>query len=239
MGPTPAAGRFALSARCGSVAQLHAALPDPAGRVASVVVSSPTDRAVVLGSAQGESVLDEEAVTAAGYSLVRRRSGGGAVLVEPGALVWVDVHVPVGDPLWSEDVGTAFLWLGAAWARALEALLPSGTPVELRTGPPERSAAGRLFCYAALGTGEVTVAGRKVVGISQRRDRRGAWFQSMAALREVQWRLAGFLAAPAPDRRRALALLRARAGAARVDRGELVSRLALEIERVAPPGRSC
>lgn len=234
----PTAGRFVVSTRSGPVAELHTAFPEPAGR-ALVVVSSPTDRAVVLGSAQAEGLLDTAAVEAAGYALVRRRSGGGAVLVEPGALAWVDVHVPAGDPLWSADVGAAFLWLGAAWARALEALLPSGTPVTVRDGPPERSPEGRLFCYAALGTGEVAVAGRKVVGISQRRDRRGAWLQSMAALRDVQWRLAGFLAGPPPDRRRGLAVLRERAGAVRVDEEALMARLALEIERAAPAGRSC
>ncbi len=34
-----------------------------------------------------------------------------------------------------------------------------------------------LVCFAGLGRGEVTVAGRKVVGISQRRTRDGARFQ--------------------------------------------------------------
>ena len=35
-----------------------------------------------------------------------------------------------------------------------------------------------MFCRVA--TGEVTVSGKKAVGISQRRTREGAWFQSAA-----------------------------------------------------------
>ena len=38
------------------------------------------------------------------------------------------------------------------------------------------------LCFAGVGAGEVTLLGHKVVGISQRRDRFGAWFHSMAML---------------------------------------------------------
>ena len=38
------------------------------------------------------------------------------------------------------------------------------------------------MCFAGLGPGEVLVDGRKVVGISQRRDRFGARFQCTALL---------------------------------------------------------
>jgi lipoate-protein ligase A len=40
----------------------------------------------------------------------------------------------------------------------------------------------RSVCFAGLGPGEVTVGGRKVVGISQRRRRDGALFQCAALL---------------------------------------------------------
>jgi hypothetical protein len=39
---------------------------------------------------------------------------------------------------------------------------------------------GRLVCFAGIGAGEVLVGGAKVVGISQRRDRRGSRFQCVA-----------------------------------------------------------
>ncbi len=63
----------------------------------------------------------------------------------------------------------------------------------------------RLLCFGALGASEVTLAGRKLVGISERRDRAGAWFFSMALL-EVQARDLAELLAEAdlrdPARRR-------------------------------------
>ena len=50
--------------------------------------------ALVLGSTQRAEVVDERACADAGVEVVRRRSGGGAVLLEPGAVVWFDVVVP-------------------------------------------------------------------------------------------------------------------------------------------------
>ncbi|MEC8814989.1 MAG: hypothetical protein VYA92_04220, partial [Actinomycetota bacterium] len=41
---------------------------------------------------------------------------------------------------------------------------------------------GGLVCFAGRGPGEILVDGRKVVGISQRRDRSGARFQCTALL---------------------------------------------------------
>ena len=36
--------------------------------------------------------------------VVRRRSGGGAVLVGAGEQVWVEVWIPRDDALWDDDV---------------------------------------------------------------------------------------------------------------------------------------
>ena len=44
-------------------------------------------------------------------------------------------------------------------------------------GPLMRSEWSGLLCFAGLGPGEVTVGGRKVVGMSQRRTRAAARFQ--------------------------------------------------------------
>ncbi|MGQ0520598.1 MAG: lipoyl protein ligase domain-containing protein [Actinomycetota bacterium] len=112
--------------------------------------------------------------------VVRRRSGGGAVLVEPGRVVWADVVVPAGDPLWQVDVGRAAWWLGEAWAAALADLGLAGAAVH--RGGLVRTRWSALVCFAGLGPGEVTVAGRKAVGISQRRTRDGALFQCAVPL---------------------------------------------------------
>ena len=77
------------------------------------------DRAtLVVGSAQRSSTVDGVAAAARGVEVVRRRSGGGAVLLLPGEFVWLDLVIPAGDPLWSDDVGAAMLWVGELWQRA-------------------------------------------------------------------------------------------------------------------------
>jgi lipoate-protein ligase A len=123
--------------------------------------------ALVLGSSQAM-------VDVSGIEVVRRRSGGGAVYVVPGRTLWVDVVVPRGDDLWDDDVGRATHWLGEAWAAAI------GQGAVVHRGAMVRSAWSDLVCFAGLGPGEVTIEGRKVVGISQRRTRAAARFQCVA-----------------------------------------------------------
>ncbi len=131
--------------------------------------------ALVLGSGQPDSDVDRARAARAGIDIVRRRSGGGAVLVAPGLVSWVDVFVPYGDPLWDDDVGRASWWLGQAWA---DALILAGAPgAEVWRGALQRSAWSSKVCFAGTGPGEVSLEGQKAVGISQRRTRRGALFQ--------------------------------------------------------------
>jgi lipoate-protein ligase A len=179
-------------------------VPDPLGaRLACVCL--PLDQAVVIGSAQPESDFDGERLAAAGVDLVRRRSGGGAVLVVPGLQVWLDVFVPNGDALAETDVGKSFHWLGDVFAAAIASVLGTSlgqAEVEVNRGPRQSTPWSRTLCYTGLGAGEVTVAGRKVVGMSQRRERSGAWIHAMALLSHRAGELADLLAGP-PERRSA------------------------------------
>jgi lipoate-protein ligase A len=150
-------------------------LEPPPSTERTIRVIIPEDTAVVLGSTQPESHIDAVRAAAAGWAVVRRRSGGGAVLVGPGRLLWVDVVIPTGDPLWHADVGHAFWWLGDVWVAALEAAGLAGSQVW--RGGLVRSRWSDRVCFAGLGAGEVAVDGAKVVGLSQRRTRAGAHFQ--------------------------------------------------------------
>jgi len=132
-----------------------------------------TGPALVLGSTQPD-------VAERNVPVVRRRSGGGAVLVRPGDVLWVDVLLPAGDPLWEDDVGRSFHWLGRAWVDALASLDVEGA---WHDGPLVCTPWCRQVCFAGLGPGEVTVDDRKVVGLAQRRTRAGALFQCAALLR--------------------------------------------------------
>lgn len=146
----------------GIPAELHGREIDWSRR--SVTICEATSTAVVLGSTQPKPPRGD-------VPFVRRRSGGGAVWVAPGDPLWVDVVVPRDDPQWDDDVGRAFWWLGEAWAAAL------GGEAEVHRGGLCTTPWSRHVCFAGLGPGEVTVAGRKVVGIAQRRTRHGALFQ--------------------------------------------------------------
>jgi len=118
-------------------------------------------------------------VRAAGsFEIAPRRSGGGAVLVDPSLTLWVDVFLPRGGPLWSDDLGQTFLEVGARWQDALGGL---GCPTEMWSSrpAPETAALGAMACFAGVGWGELTRRGRKVVGLSQRRTRWGARVQCL------------------------------------------------------------
>ena len=165
--------------------ELHAlGLPD--GRVVRLLEA--TRPALVLGSTQQESVVVGDT---SGIDVVRRRSGGGAVLVEPARLVWIDVAIGRTDPLWDDDVGRAFHWLGDAWASTLDGLGLTGAVVH--RGGLVRTPQSDLVCFAGLGPGEVTVDGAKVVGMAQRRTRAGALFQCAVPLAWEPDRLAALL----------------------------------------------
>jgi lipoate---protein ligase len=168
----------------GRAAAFHARELDSAsGR--SVWVFDVDHAAIVLGSAQPIEHVDLDACRTHDVEVVRRRSGGGAVLVRPGSCTWVDVVVPRADPLWDDDVGRASHWLGDAWSRALVSVGAGAARITVHRGALERREWSDRVCFAGLGPGEVTIEGRKLVGISQRRTRTAARFQ-MAVLHH--WR---------------------------------------------------
>ena len=151
--------------------------PNPALRTVSLLaVTAP---ALVLGSTQPDDVVDRARADSAGLDVTRRHTGGGTVLVRPGELLWADVFVPAGDPLWTDDVGRAFRWLGPVWTSALRTL---GVDARWHGGPLMETRWSRRVCFAGVGPGEVLIGDRKVVGIAQRRTRAGARFHC-AALR--------------------------------------------------------
>ncbi len=192
-------GEWVVESRSGTAEQLHhEPVPRDPGRL--VWMMEPTQPALVLGSSQPDRVVDRRAAAAAGVAVIRRRSGGGAVLCEAGGLVWADVLIGAGDPLWDDDVGRASWWVGDAWAAALAKL---GHDAITHRGPLVHGSWSDLVCFGSLGPGEVSIGGRKVVGISQRRTPTVARFQCAALL---DWRaddLLALLALSDPDRARA------------------------------------
>jgi lipoate-protein ligase A len=179
----------------GDVGAFHARDLPVGQRVASFFVTeSPV---LVLGSTQRDQSVDSESAARQGIDIVRRRSGGGGVLLLPGEFVWLDLEIPADDELWSDDIGRSMWWVGELWRDALCGLEPRAVVYRGRLTQTRWSAD---VCFAGAGPGEVLVDDAKLVGISQRRTRYAARFQTMLHLR---WRpeiVASLVAGgPSPD----------------------------------------
>ena len=176
---------------------------------------------LVLGSTQQAGTADQTRAAAAGVEVLRRRSGGGAVLLWPGRQVWVDFFVGVADPLFHDDVTLAARWVGQLWSSAVAKF--AAAPCSVHTGRLVADRWGRLVCFAGTGPGEVLVGGRKVVGISQRRSRDRVRIQTAARIRSG----AGDpVATPAGDGRDELGFLDLRPAERAEGRAVLASRCA-------------
>lgn len=211
----------------GTVAELHARDPFSGPAASESTVTEPTvwwcdfdDAALVLGSAQREDVLDREALALDGIAVVRRRSGGGAVLLQPGAVAWIDVVVPAGAPGWPDDVRGSMVAAGEAWCRALD--VPDLT---VHRGGMVITPWSPLVCFAGLGPGEVVApGGAKLVGLSQRRTRHGARIQGLVHVRPLVAHTARYL-----DAARRPGGLPAEATALPIDPAALADRLAVVV----------
>ena len=170
----------------GDPGEFHERVP-PAEPARLLWLLRPDRPALVLGSAQRDDAVDRDLARRWGIDVVRRRSGGSAVLLEPGAVVWADLVIGRDDPLWDDDIGRATWWVGLLWQQTLAAL---GLDATVHRGPMRHGPHSDRICFAGLGPGEVTVDGRKVVGISQRRTRDRARFQTAVLLRWDPARLA-------------------------------------------------
>ena len=164
---------LSLSAQTAHDADLDAR----SGRKMRVFV--PTAPAVVLGSTQPDEFVDREAAAMRGIDVARRRSGGGAVLVDH-SVVWADFSIARDDPLWLDDIGHSMQWVGELWCAALQRV---GIDASVHRDRPVVSPLARAICFCGVGHGEVLVDGRKAVGISQRRTRNGARFQTVLMTR--------------------------------------------------------
>lgn len=140
--------------------------------------ASISESAVVLGSKQDASIVNQSSCQKEGIAIVHRRSGGGVVFLQADAHLWIDFVVPRDDELWRDDVGESMWWLGDLWADALAKCdIADRDQLRVHRGGFERSSLSDLVCFGGLGPGEVTLHGQKVVGISQRRTREMARFQ--------------------------------------------------------------
>jgi lipoate---protein ligase len=145
--------------------------------------------AVVLGRSQQWLQASVRPVgTPGALPVVRRASGGGAVLVGPWMLGASVVLPPTHPLLGGEQVADGYRWLGDLFVAAL-----AEHGVQAASMPRERTrkAAEDLAwaCFAGMSPWEVAVADRKLVGFAQRRSRHGVLIVAGALLDTVPWEI--------------------------------------------------
>ena len=128
--------------------------------------------ALSLGRSQrGSGLYDAEFLRRDGIELVRRPTGGDAVLHEFERTYAVVGRL--GVPPFDGGVVSTYRTLAVALARSLFELGIEAIPVEPRRGAPRETAPS---CFERVGSFELTTRGRKLVGSAQAR-RRGAFLQ--------------------------------------------------------------
>lgn len=181
----------------GTVAELHGLDPFTGDRpvVPAVWWCRPTDDAIVLGSRQAGDLVDERACRSAGLSIVHRRSGGGAVVVRRASTLWIDVVLPSG--VVPDDVRASMVWIGECWRDVMAPAVAA--PLSIHRGGMCCSEWSDLVCFAGVGPGEVLIGSDKLVGLSQRRTRRGVRVQGLVYEAPVAHEYSTLLAGPVPS----------------------------------------
>jgi lipoate---protein ligase len=158
----------------GEVSELYDYDEVRSGVEATMYVVHPERATLVLGSTQSTEILNAQRL--GDTSIRRRRGGGGLVLLHPDDL-WIDWWVPAGDGRWRSDVHASSRMAGLWWADALREFVTGD--VTVHEGPLEGDPAHRLVCFAGRGPGEVFVDGKKAVGVTQWRVREGIFLSTV------------------------------------------------------------
>lgn len=121
-----------------------------------------------LGHAQPIADVDLSRLQARGWDIVRRATGGRAIL-HTDELTY-SVTGRADDPLLAGGVLESYNRLAQA---LLFAVRDMGLPVEIKEGKPGENAAPNPVCFEVPSTYEITVGGKKLIGSAQARRREG------------------------------------------------------------------
>ena len=115
--------------------------------------------------------VDLAAAAAMGLGVVRRPTGGSAILHEgPDLELTYSVTAAAGDFEGADDLLATYRWIGRALEAGLQAL---GAAVEMVSVQPSDPRSMPAFCFARTGSYELEAGARKVVGSAQRRQGMG------------------------------------------------------------------
>lgn len=121
-----------------------------------------------LGQAQPFSDVDQALLTERGWDIVRRPTGGRAIL-HTDELTY-SVIAPTDEPAVAGTLLESYNRLAAGLLHAVRAL---GLQAEMKTGPKQPVDATNPVCFEAPSAYEITVAGKKLIGSAQARRREG------------------------------------------------------------------
>lgn len=176
-------------------------MPDEQQRISEILeagVDSPQvlfwqydQAAVIMGCSQRPSEEQTQRSVQAGFPILRRRSGGGAVLAGPWMLS-VTVFIPTDHPVAGQNIIEIFSWIERIW---IDALLACAVPCKGvdqqmidRSKVISQQQDLKWACYASLSHGEiVSEDGRKLVGLAQIRKRKGVALVSGLHLYPCDW----------------------------------------------------
>ena len=121
-----------------------------------------------LGRAQSVNDVDRGRLESNGWELVRRITGGRAIL-HTEELTY-SVCGPADEPCLAGSVLESYNRLAAALLSAVQAL---GLPVQVQTDKVENASGSNPVCFEVPSTYEITVGGRKLIGSAQARRKDG------------------------------------------------------------------
>ncbi len=121
-----------------------------------------------LGQAQPFADVDEARLAERGWDVVRRPTGGRAIL-HTDELTY-SVIASSDEPAVAGTLLESYNRLAAGLLRAVRAL---GLPAEMKTGPKQPIDTSNPVCFEAPSAYEITVEGKKLIGSAQARRREG------------------------------------------------------------------
>lgn len=119
-----------------------------------------------LGLGQSRGDVDDAALAEHGWDLVRRASGGRAIL-HIDELTY-SVIAPIGEPRVQGSILESYRRLAGALMAGLRSL---GLPVEMQGEAPPSAQTKGPVCFEVPSSYEIVIAGKKLVGSAQARNR--------------------------------------------------------------------
>jgi len=178
--------------------------------------------AVSLGRAQTEADVDAETARAWGLDVVRRATGGGAILHNEEEVTYA-VVLPLDFPGLPRDIPGSFSFLSAGVVDALRSL---GVDAEIESVPDNTR---ETLCYVRKQGTNVMVGARKISGGAQRRSDRAVLQHGTVIVSRDEERMARLFRTPVDDIRARVTSLEEEG--VRVAREKLVEALSFGFRR--------